>query len=101
RSLKVEILADAHHDRANNAQQTSAPTSVIPSPQTSSLLNSARVSSEAGAAAMHNAPIVESGETSTRWPPTFIDVAIASGATPFCEANPGTIGRNAGRRRRE
>ena len=41
--------------------------------------------------------MVESGETSTRCPPTFIDIAIATAfAPPSCCASVGTIGRNAG-----
>ena len=44
------------------------------------------------------APIVDRGETSTRWPPTFMADAIPSGlAPPSCSARPGTIGRKAGR----
>ena len=45
---------------------------------------------------MHNAPMVESGETSTRCPPMFIEVAIAIGSAPSRAAKPGTVGRNAG-----
>ena len=86
----------SHNYRANSVQQTSAPTIVIPNPHARSLLNRALVSSDADAAAMQSAPIVESGETSTRCPPTFIDVAIANGATPpICADSPGAIGRNA------
>ena len=41
--------------------------------------------------------MVESGETSTRWPPIKIDEAIASGLPPPSLATrPGTLGRNAG-----
>ena len=44
-----------------------------------------------------SAPRVERAETSTRCVPTFIDEAMASGATPpTCSARPGTVGRNAG-----
>ena len=54
--------------------------------------------SPAPAPAMHSAPIVESGDTSTRWPPTFIDIAIPIALAPGSwAASPGTIGRNAGR----
>ena len=46
---------------------------------------------------MHSAPIVESGDTSTRWPPTFIDDRDGDALAPgSCAARPGTIGRNAG-----
>jgi hypothetical protein len=61
------------------------------------LLNRLRLSST-GEPATHSAPIVERGETSTRWPPMFIADAIASGlAPPNCSARPGTIGRKAGK----
>ena len=47
--------------------------------------------------ARHSAPIVESGDTSTRCPPMFIDVAMAIALAPgSAAARPGTIGRNAG-----
>ena len=43
-----------------------------------------------GADAMHSAPMVESGDTSTRWPPMFIELAIANGfAPPSCCGEPG------------
>ena len=46
---------------------------------------------------MQSAPSVDSGDTSTRCPPMFIDMAIPSALAPgSCEARPGTIGRNAG-----
>ena len=46
---------------------------------------------------MHSAPSVESGDTSTRCPPTFMEDAMASGATPpSCSERPGTVGRKAG-----
>ena len=45
-----------------------------------------------------SAPIVESGETSTRWPPIKIDEAIASGLPPPSLATrPGTLGNRAGK----
>ena len=57
-----------------------------------------RLSAPTGADAMHRAPIVDSGETSTRWEPMFIDIAIPIGsAPPRRSARPGTIGRKAGR----
>ncbi len=47
---------------------------------------------------MQSAPIVESGETSTKWDPTFIDEAIASASPPpSLSISPGTVGKNAGR----
>ena len=53
--------------------------------------------SAAPALAMQSAPIVESGETSTRWPPMFIDIAMPTALAPgSCAARPGTSGRNAG-----
>ena len=46
---------------------------------------------------MQSAPIVESGETSTRCDPTFIENAMETGsAPPSLWARPGTVGRNAG-----
>ena len=45
---------------------------------------------------MQSAPMVESGDKSTRCPPTYIDAAIDSGSTPRRSARPGTVGRNAG-----
>ncbi len=46
---------------------------------------------------MQSAPIVESGDTSTRWPPTLIADAIATGSPPPSRSiRPGTVGRNAG-----
>src|SRR5829696_2081134 len=65
-------------------------------PQASSLLNSVRLSST-GAPARHSAPMVESGDTSTRWPPMFMDEAMARALAPGrAAASPGTMGRNAG-----
>src|SRR5437660_10560732 len=75
-----------------------APTTVIERPHIITLLNSSLRSVAGGADAMHNAPIVESGDESTRWPPTMIDRAILSGsAPPSCSTSLGTIGRKAGR----
>src|ERR1051325_8190753 len=77
-------------------QQITAPTSVIESPHHSNWLNSFLASTSFGSAAMQSAPIVESGERSTRCPPTYIDAAIESGSAPRRCARPGTVGRNAG-----
>ena len=47
--------------------------------------------------ARHIAPVVESGDMSTRCAPTFIDVAIANGSPPPRRATrPGMVGRKAG-----
>ena len=47
---------------------------------------------------MQSAPIVDNGETSTRWEPMFMDIAIAIGSAPPSRSDsPGTMGRNAGR----
>ena len=44
---------------------------------------------------MHSAPMVESGDTSTRWPPMFIDMAMATALAP------GSCCREAGHERQE
>src|SRR2546425_6160789 len=54
------------HSRPKNTQQTRAPTTLIESPQIISLLNRTFRSTEAAAFAMHRAPSVECGDTSTR-----------------------------------
>jgi hypothetical protein len=60
-------------------------------------LNSLRLISPAGTDAMQSAPIVDSGETSTRWPAMFIVDAIPSAlSTPRFSTRPGTVGRKAG-----
>ena len=46
---------------------------------------------------MHNAPIVESGETSTRVAPTVLDIAVRNVLpAPSFATSSGTTGRNAG-----
>src|SRR6185369_9085092 len=77
--------------------QNSAPITLIDRPHTSIFLNRARASSPEGIAAMHRAPIVESGETSTTAAPTLMLMATCSGSPPPSFATtPGTAGRNAG-----
>src|SRR5262245_15265806 len=46
--------------------------------------------------ARHIAPVVESGDMSTRCAPTFIDEATLNGSPPRRATSPGTVGRNAG-----
>ena len=46
---------------------------------------------------MQSAPMVESGETSTRWPPIKIDEAIASGLPPPSLATKSRHARQEGR----
>src|SRR5262249_8412399 len=57
-------------------KQIRAPTNAIDRPQARTWLKSRPRSSAADAPATHRAPMVDSGETSTRWPPTRIDRAI-------------------------
>ena len=83
--------------RANNAQQSSAPTTDIDSPHASSLLNSGRLSS---AAAPRDAQRADRRERRD------VDQMAAdvhrrgdrerAGARRAAAASPGTIGRNAG-----
>ena len=74
-----------------------APTTVIDSPQASSLLKTLRTFSAGRDAAMQSAPVVESGDRSTRCAPMFIDAAIATGSPPPSRSiRPGIVGRNAG-----
>src|SRR5204863_2406786 len=70
------------HRRPKNTQQTKAPTTLIESPQIISLLKSDLRSTDAAAFAIHRAPSVERGETSTRCAPTFTECAIAIGFPP-------------------
>src|SRR5690606_38766032 len=83
------------NDPRRNAR--TAPTMDIERPQASSLLKRP-LSPSPPAPATHSAPMVDSGEASTRWPPMFMAMAIASALEPgSAAASPGTIGRNAGR----
>ena len=60
-----------------------APTTVILMPHASSWLNGRRLAaSPAGIPAMHSAPIVDSGDTSTRCPAMFIVDAMPSALPP-------------------
>src|SRR5262245_36913259 len=70
------------HSTPKNNQHTNAPTTLIERPQAIKRLNNFLRSSLAAALAMHKAPRVDSGETSTRWAPTLIDEAIAMGFPP-------------------
>src|SRR5262249_6769686 len=85
------------HSSPKNTQQTSAPITLMERPQIISLLNKAFRFSDTAAFAMHSAPSVESGETSTRCAPTFTDDAIAiASPPPISRINPGMVGMKAG-----
>src|SRR5262245_15305262 len=70
---------------------------VIERPQASSLLYVGRTCAGSEIPARHIAPVVESGDMSTRCAPTFIDEATLNGSPPRRATSPGTVGRNAGR----
>ena len=69
---------------------------VIERPQASSLLYVGRTCAGSALAAIQTAPVVESGDMSTRCAATFIDVATLSGSPPTSMTSLGTVGRNAG-----
>jgi hypothetical protein len=78
-------------------QHKNAPTTIIESPQASNWLNNNRLASPAGIEAMHSAPMVDSGETSTKCPAMFIVSASPNPeANPSFATSPGTNGKNAG-----
>ena len=80
-----------------NNWQNMAPTTDIASPQVSSWRNRRLGSSVAGSAAMHSAPSVEMGDTSTSAAPTLMLSATSSALPPpSFSINPGTAGKNVG-----
>src|SRR5262245_6746353 len=81
----------------NISQHSTAPTTVIERPHANSLLNNPCGSTPAGTPARQRAPVVESGDKSTRCEPRFIADATAIGSSPPSRSTmPGTVGRNAG-----
>src|SRR5688572_28765690 len=94
----MEARAQSRANTPARNPQSTAPTTVIDSPQISSFRNRSRAATGATTAATHNAPSVDRGDTSTSADPMLIESATASGSPPpTWLTRLGTIGRNAGR----
>lgn len=89
-----------HQTRANNPannQQNIAPTTLIENPHSIIFRNNIFASLASLIVAMHSAPNVDRGETSTNDEPTLMLSAIASESPPpICSTNFVAVGKNAG-----